>query len=86
MVGVRFLRFSLSVLLLLGFTHIAASDYNFNLYLGLGPVKIAAGTAHLYDTEVIYNGRDAISFPSPFSRSSIIIPSTNFNLTFSTFS
>lgn len=60
MVGVRFLRFSLSVLLLLGFTHVAASDYNFNLYLGLGPVKIAAGTAHLYDQEVLFNGRDAI--------------------------
>ena len=60
MVGVRFLRSSISALLLLGALHVSASDYRFNLYLGLGPVKLSAGTAHLYDTEVIYNGRDAI--------------------------
>ena len=60
MVGVRFIKISFSALLLLGAMHVSASDYNFNLYLGLGPVKIPAGTAHLYDTEVIFNGRDAI--------------------------
>ena len=60
MVGVRFIKNSFSALLLLGAMHVSASDYNFNLYLGIGPVKIPAGTAHLYDTEVIFNGRDAI--------------------------
>ncbi|MBO7050809.1 MAG: DUF3108 domain-containing protein [Bacteroidaceae bacterium] len=60
MVGVRHLRSYISALLLMGALHVSASDYNFNLYLGLGPVRISAGTAHLYDTEVIFNGRDAI--------------------------
>ena len=60
MVGVRFLRSSLTALLLLGALHASASDYRFNLYLGIGPIKMKAGTAHLYDTEVIYNGRAAV--------------------------
>ena len=60
MVCVRFFRSSLLALFLLGALNVSASDYRFNLYLGLGPVKIPAGTAHLYDTQVIYNGRDAI--------------------------
>ena len=60
MVGVRILRSSVLALLLLGAQHVSASDYRFNLYLGLGPVRISAGTAHLYDTEVIYEGRAAI--------------------------
>ncbi|MBO4561249.1 MAG: DUF3108 domain-containing protein [Bacteroidaceae bacterium] len=60
MVGVRFLRSSVCALLLTGALHVSASDYKFNLYLGVGPVKIPAGTAHLYDTEVMYDGRDAI--------------------------
>lgn len=60
MACVRLCRLSLSALLLLGVAHVSASDYNFNLYLGLGPVKIPAGTAHLYDTPVIYEGHDAI--------------------------
>ena len=60
MVGVRLFFLSLSSLLLSGVTHISASDYNFNLYLGLGPIKIPAGTAHLYDTDVIFEGKDAI--------------------------
>ena len=60
MVGVRFLRSSVCALLLMGALHVSASDYKFNLYLGVGPVKIPAGTAHLYDTEVMYEGRDAI--------------------------
>ena len=45
---------------MLGAAYVSASDYNFNLYLGVGPVKIPAGTARLYDTEVVFNGRDAI--------------------------
>lgn len=60
MVGVRLLRSSLFALLLTGALHVSASDYKFNLYLGVGPIKLQAGTAHLYDTEVIYNGKDAI--------------------------
>ena len=60
MVGVRFLRTSVCALLLMGALHVSASDYTFNLYLGLGPVKIPAGTAHLYDTDVLFNGRDAV--------------------------
>ena len=60
MACVRLCRLSLSVLLLLGVAHVSASDYKFNLYLGLGPVKIPAGTARLYDTPVIYDGHDAI--------------------------
>ncbi len=60
MVGVRHSRLSICALLLLGALHVSASDYRFNLYLGIGPVKILAGTAHLYDTEVLYNGRAAI--------------------------
>lgn len=60
MVGVRHSRLSICALLLLGALHVSASDYRFNLYLGIGPVKISAGKAHLYDTEVLYNGRAAI--------------------------
>ena len=60
MVGVRHSRLSICALLLLGALHVSASDYRFNLYLGIGPVRISAGTAHLYDTEVLYNGRAAI--------------------------
>ncbi|MCQ2068058.1 MAG: DUF3108 domain-containing protein [Bacteroidaceae bacterium] len=60
MVGVRLLRSSVFALLLLGALHVGASNYRFNLYLGLGPVKIPAGTARLYDTEVIYEGQSAI--------------------------
>jgi len=60
MVGVRLLRSSICALLLTGALHVSASDYSFNLYLGLGPVKISAGTARLYDTPVIYEGRAAI--------------------------
>ena len=61
MVGGRLFRLSLlSLLLMTGTLHVSASDYQFNLYLGLGPVRIPAGTAHLYDTEVMYEGRNAI--------------------------
>ena len=60
MAGTRLVKLSLSALLLLGASNAVASDYNFNLYLGVGPIKIPAGTAHLYDTDVIYEGRDAI--------------------------
>lgn len=62
MVGVRLLKSSILAfaLFLSGALNVSASDYRFNLYLGLGPVKIPAGTAHLYDTDVIYNGRDAV--------------------------
>ena len=60
MAGVRLFNLSLSALLLFGATHVSASDYNFNLYLCLGPINISAGTAHLYDTEVIYEGINAV--------------------------
>ena len=60
MAGVRLFRFSLCALLMLGAASVSASDYRFNIYLGLGPIKIPAGTARIYDTAVIYNGRDAI--------------------------
>ena len=60
MAGTKLSSLILSALLLTGSAHISASDYNFNLYLALGPIKISAGTAHLYDTDVISEGRDAI--------------------------
>lgn len=61
MAGSRSLSFLFStLLLLLGAASVNASDYNFNLYLGLGPIKIPAGTARLYDTKVAFNGRNAI--------------------------
>lgn len=60
MVSLRLFKLSLSALLLFAVTNAGASDYNFNLYLGLGPIRITAGTARLYDTEVIYEGRSAI--------------------------
>ena len=60
MACIRFFKSSLLSLLLLGTLHINAADYNFNLYLGLGPVKLPAGTARLYDTEVLYDGLNAI--------------------------
>jgi len=37
-----------------------AQDYNFNLYLNLGPLNIPAGSAHLYDTPVLFEGKEAI--------------------------
>ena len=39
---------------------VRAADISFNLYLKVGFINIPAGTAHLYDTGVIYDGRDAI--------------------------
>lgn len=60
MIGARLLRSSISAILMLTALHVSASDYRFNLYLGLGPINISAGTAHLYDTQVTYNGRSAI--------------------------
>ena len=60
MAGAKLIRLSFSALLLLGSAFANASDYNFNLYLGIGPVRIPAGTAHLFDTNVIYEGHDAI--------------------------
>ena len=60
MADVRFFKLLLSSLLLLGAIHVNASDYRYNLYLGLGPIKIPAGTAHLYDSEVIYEGMLAV--------------------------
>lgn len=60
MVGARLLRLSLSVLTLLGSIYASASDYRFNLYFGFGPFSLSAGTAHLYDTKVVFEGHDAI--------------------------
>ena len=60
MTRVKLLRISLSILLMAAAKNVSASDYNFNLYLGIGPVKIQAGTARLYDTNVIYEGKKAI--------------------------
>ena len=60
MVGVRLFKSSIFALFLIGALHVSASDYRFNLYLGIGPIKLQAGTAHLYDMDVIYNGKDAI--------------------------
>lgn len=60
MVGVRFFRSSLIALLLLIPLQVSASDYRFNLYLGIGPVKMKAGTARLYDKDVIFDGRPAV--------------------------
>lgn len=56
MAHVRFFKLLFSSILLLGAIHVNASDYRYNLYLGLGPIKIPAGTAHLYDSEVIFEG------------------------------
>jgi len=60
MAHVRFFKLLLSFLLLLGAISVNASDYRYNLYLGLGPIKIPAGTAHLYDSEVIFEGMQAV--------------------------
>ena len=60
MVGARLLRLSLSVLILLGSIQASASDYRFNLYFGFGPFSLPTGNAHLYDTETVFEGRDAI--------------------------
>ena len=59
MAHVRFFKLLLSFLLL-GAIHVNASDYRYNLYLGLGPIKIPAGTAHLYDSEVIFEDMQVI--------------------------
>ena len=61
MVGARFLKISLYVVLLLtGALYVSASDYKYNLYLGIGPVSIPAGSAHLYDTPVLFEEKEAI--------------------------
>jgi len=60
MVGARILRLSLSTLILSGSLYASASDYRFNLYFGFGPFSLPAGNAHLYDTEVVFEGHDAI--------------------------
>lgn len=60
MAHVRFFKLLFSSILLLGAVNVNASDYRFNMYLGLGPIKIPAGTAHLYDSEVIFEGKQVI--------------------------
>ncbi len=41
-------------------TPLRAEDIRFNLYLNVGFINIQAGSARLYDTDVIYDGRDAV--------------------------
>ena len=60
MAHVRFFKLLFSSILLLGAVNVNASDYRFNMYLGLGPIKIPAGTAHLYDSEVFFEGKQVI--------------------------
>ena len=60
MVGVRLLKYSLCALQLMGAVHVSASDYTYTIYIGMGPIKVPAGSAQLYDTPVVYDGHDAI--------------------------
>ena len=60
MANIKILKFLLSSFLLVGAINVSAADYRFNLYLGLGPIKIPAGTARLYDSEVIFEGVEAV--------------------------
>lgn len=61
MAGLKSLRLILlSVLLWPGTAYVNASNYSFNLYLSVGPIKLPAGNARLYDTKVTFNGKDAI--------------------------
>ena len=60
MAGSKLIRLSISALLLLGAASASASDLNFNLYLSVGPIKLYAGTARMYDTQVVFEGQNAI--------------------------
>ena len=60
MTDVRFFKLLLSSILLLGVINVNASDYRYNLYLGLGPIKIPAGTVRLYDSEVMFEDMQVI--------------------------
>lgn len=51
----------LSVLsLFIGIIPAQAQDFSYNLYLNVGFVNISAGQARLHDTDVVYDGRDAV--------------------------
>lgn len=61
MVHVRLSHLSALLLSILWVAQPACSqDYNFNLYLSLGPLNIPAGSARLYDTQVVFEGKEAI--------------------------
>ena len=60
MTDVRFFKLLFSSILLLGVINVNASDYRYNLYLGLGPIKIPAGTVRLYDSEVMFEDMQVI--------------------------
>ena len=60
MIRTHFPRLSILALLLITFSPIKAEDIRFNLYLNFGFINIQAGSARLYDLNVIYEGRDAI--------------------------
>lgn len=52
---------TLSVLsLFIGIIPAQAQDFSYNLYLNVGFVNISAGKARLNDTDVVYDGRDAV--------------------------
>jgi hypothetical protein len=42
------------------FLPLRAEDLRFNLYLNVGFINIQAGSAHIYDRDVIFNGQDAL--------------------------
>ena len=60
MIRTRILKLSILVSLLIYFLPLTAEDLQFNLYLNIGFINIQAGSAHLYDTDVIFNGKDAV--------------------------
>ncbi len=39
---------------------VRAEDFNFNLYINVGFIKVQSGTARIFDSDVLYNGRSAV--------------------------
>lgn len=59
MISGRIVKLSV-ISLFIGIIPAQAQDFNYNLYLNAGFVNISAGTARLHDSNVVYDGVDAI--------------------------
>lgn len=62
MIRTRIVKLSILFTLLFQLIPLRAEDIRFNLYLNIGFINIQAGSARMYDSDVIFNGHDAIRY------------------------
>ena len=60
MIRTHFPKIAILAFILISCLPVKAEDIRFNLYLNIGFINVQAGSARLYDLNVIYDGRDAV--------------------------